>query len=654
MQQLSLRVRIILSFTLGIAVVSLALTILVLNSLASTIESAEHRQLDSYRRSFDTSIADDIETAKALTRLVAGMPDVQTAMKAGDRGKLGELFVSGFADLKRLSGVDQFQFHTAPATSFLRVHLPNKFGDDLSSFRKTVVEANQKGAMVAGLEMGVGGLGLRAVLPIKAGDAAVGSVEFGLNFGQSFVDGFKAQYGTDVTVLVADQQGHFKPLAGTTKEPRLTQPEWADALAGNAVFRRVDDGGIPFAVQASAVRDYSGKPIMVMELSMDKSEYETQYRLGRDKAIMTSAIVTLAGLLLAWILASGISKPMIEMTRVINDLSKGNLDAAIPYVRRADEIGIISRAIEVFKRNALEKRRLEQEHEAFRDKSEIERRQDTLRLASDFESHVNAVVVHVASAATVMDSTSQSLANMAEQTSSQAKAAADAAQNASTSVQIVAAAAENLSASISQIEKEAQQASAVSAIAVEKAMNTSAIVKGLTESATRIGDVVVLINDIASQTNLLALNATIEAARAGDAGKGFAVVANEVKHLASQTARATNEISDQISAVQEVTRQAVSAIEDISQTIADISRVSDSIATSVQGQQVATSEIARNVDVAVDGTAEVAATVGRVTIAAGDAGRAASEVMGEAHQLSRTSEELSREVGDFLRRVRAD
>ena len=652
MLNFSLKSRLILSFTMLLVLVGAGLTGLMLSSLQGTIQRAEMRQLESYRRAFEAAMNGGVTTATALTRLVAAMPQVQTAMAERDRAALAQDFVPTYAGLNSLSGVDQFQFHLAPATSFLRVHMPEKFGDDLSGFRKTVVAANQSGQMVSGLEKGVAGIGIRAVSPIQSEGKAVGSVEFGISVGQPFVTAFKQQYGVDMTVLLADGQGHFKRLAGTRKEPALAEAQWAEALDGKEVFQHQDVDGTPYAVQAAPLRDFSGKPVVVVELAMDSSEYAAQYRADRTMAIAVFVVVTVAGLGLSWLLASGISTPLVHTANVMLDISGGNLAAEIPYQDRRDEVGSMTRAVAVFRNQALENQRLEQDQKQMREQAVVERHRATSALADDLEEHVNAVVEHVASAATEMDATSEALASMAEETMRQAKSAEQSAINASGAVQVVAAAAEQLSESITQIGREAHQASDISRQGVDKATHTNEIVKGLAENASRIGDVVNLITGIASQTNLLALNATIEAARAGEAGKGFAVVANEVKNLANQTAHATNEIADQIGAVQQATQRAVAAIEDIALTIGEISSVSGAIAAAVQQQQQATQEIVQNVASAAQGTAEVASSIACVTQAADEAGEAASQVQSEAHQLSRTSEDLNREVGDFLHRVR--
>jgi methyl-accepting chemotaxis protein len=273
--------------------------------------------------------------------------------------------------------------------------------------------------------------------------------------------------------------------------------------------------------------------------------------------------------------------------------------------------------------------------------------------ADVFENEVHGMVEVVASAATELQSTSQSMAGTAEATSEKATLVAAAAEEAAANVETVATAAEELHASISEISRQVSESTRISQEAVREAERTNQLVNGLAVAADKIGEVVKLINDIASQTNLLALNATIEAARAGDAGKGFAVVANEVKNLASQTARATEDISNQISGVQSATKDAVGAIQGIGTTIGQINEIASAIAAAVEEQGAATREIARNVQEASTGTMEVTNNISSVTEASTETGHAATEVLSAARELSTQSESLKAKVDTFLNDIRA-
>jgi len=272
--------------------------------------------------------------------------------------------------------------------------------------------------------------------------------------------------------------------------------------------------------------------------------------------------------------------------------------------------------------------------------------------ADDFERNVSGMVQIVASASTELESSAQVMSGTADETARQASSVAGAAEQASSNVQTVAAATEELSASIHEISRQVNQSTQIAGSAVEEAERTNSIIQGLAEAAGKIGEVVKLINNIASQTNLLALNATIEAARAGEAGKGFAVVAGEVKSLANQTAKATDEISGQIMAVQNATRNAVGAIHEIGNTIGKMNEIASAIAAAVEEQGAATKEIARNVQEAAYGTGTVTQNIASVTQAAGETGHASREMLSATGELSRQAQQLSGQVHHFLSKIR--
>lgn len=276
-----------------------------------------------------------------------------------------------------------------------------------------------------------------------------------------------------------------------------------------------------------------------------------------------------------------------------------------------------------------------------------------VEMADNFESNVKTVVESVASASTELEMSAQALSDTAKATTEQSTAVAAASEEASTNVQTVAAAAEQLAQSVEEVGRQVQQSSTIASSAVEQAQQTNAEVEGLAEAAEKIGEVVGLINDIASQTNLLALNATIEAARAGEAGKGFAVVATEVKSLADQTAKATDDISGQISAIQSATANAVTAIKGISGTITEVSEIASAIASAVEEQSAATREIAHSVEQAAAGTAEVSQNITGVTNGAEQTGDASNQALEAASELSKQAEMLRSQVDGFLVEVRS-
>ncbi|MEW5727136.1 MAG: methyl-accepting chemotaxis protein [Pseudomonadota bacterium] len=377
------------------------------------------------------------------------------------------------------------------------------------------------------------------------------------------------------------------------------------------------------------------------------------YANARTLVIVGLVVAVLMTGGMAFFLVVNVSRPVAGMTQVMTRLSNNDLSVIIPATDRGDELGAMAQAVQVFKDKMEANRRMEAEAKEAEKRAAESRKRDMNRLADEFDKSVKTIVNGVSSAATEMQASAQALSSVAEQTQRQSTSVAAASEQATANVQTVATATTELSTSISEIGRQVDISSRVSRDAVEEAQRVGGLVQELSQAADRIGDVVKLINDIASQTNLLALNATIEAARAGDAGKGFAVVANEVKSLANQTAKATDEIGQQISSVQGATREAVAAIQGISGTIAQIAEIAGSIAAAVEEQAAATQEIARNVQQAAEGTQEVSTTIVGVNQASTETGSAASQVLGAARELASQSEHLRADVDKFIATVRA-
>ena len=382
------------------------------------------------------------------------------------------------------------------------------------------------------------------------------------------------------------------------------------------------------------------------EASLARAEW--QLALAASLALIGIAVFGLS----IWIVGYRVVGPLTGMAVVMRRLADGDRSVEVPSLGRRDEIGGMADAVAVFRDNAIRADALAAEQRA-EEASKEERRQRVEALAGEFDGRASAVIRVVDASLGQMRGRAEMLSSVARDNAGVAEAVSRAADSTSTNVQMVATATEELSSSIAEIGRQVEQSNRISQRAVDEADSTNMSIQGLAEAAERIGAVVKLISDIAGQTNLLALNATIEAARAGEAGKGFAVVASEVKSLATQTAKATDEIAQQIASMQSATQHSVEAIRGIGRTIGEMSGIAAGIATAVQEQSAATREIASSVQQVAAGTQEVSSSVAGMNESAAATGGAASELLGATEELNAESQRLRREVDQFLAQIRA-
>lgn len=416
-----------------------------------------------------------------------------------------------------------------------------------------------------------------------------------------------------------------------------------DTYVSRELYQAIDPIGEPVAL------------LVDLQIKVAQQEYSAAVEARSQARAVMLVIAGISALVIVFAgrtVVAGVTRPLAGMQQAMRQLANGLLETSVPFLTRKDEIGAMAAAVQVFKDNGLERRRLEAEQAEQR--AAAERRAMAIeRMINGFDSDVNLILRTVASASSELEATAVSLSASAEESAQSATSVSAASEQAAANVQTVAGASEELDASIAEIASRVLSSAGVAGEALKAAHDTEAMILGLVSSADKIGSVVELINDIAGQTNLLALNATIEAARAGEAGKGFAVVATEVKSLASQTAKATEEIDAQISGMQGATARVATAIRSIGEIIQRISESSSAVAAAVEQQSAATSEIVRNITEAATGTQQVSANIFAVTQAASQTGAGAAQVLASSQELARQSETLKGKVEGFFAGIRA-
>jgi methyl-accepting chemotaxis protein len=648
----SIAARLILAISLTVAIACGVLGTFSIIQQRSLMRLALDNELKLQYEGVIAALDYEGRAALAVSAVVAALPPVADSIEKGDRDALMALLGGAQAAMKA-QGISVINLTLPPATIFLRLHDAKAFGDDISARRTTIVTANKTGKPIVGVEAARDTLSIFAMTPIMRNGKSIAVADVGIFFGKEFVDRAKQRLGVDLAVHRFENQA-FTKLASTFGDSVVATPTELKSVFDGATLRREATlGGHPAALYLGQIKNYAGQPVAVIEVIKDTTVYEAAAASSQRDLILGTVAILVAAVLLALFVGRGMSRPLIAITAVMNRLSSGDTEVAIPGSERHDELGTMAVAVDVFRCSMIEARQMRDAQEASKRQIEIEKKKVQAAMANRFETDVKSVVGAVARATQDMQRVAGEITTSVGGTSERAAAAAAASEEASASVSTVAAATEELAASVAEIGRQVTNSAAVADNAVLKAGQTTELVQGLAAAGEKIGEVLRLIGAIASQTNLLALNATIEAARAGESGRGFAVVASEVKALASQTAKATEEIAGQVSAIQSATGNCVTAIGGISGTIQEISGIATTIATAVEEQDAATREIARSVQQAAAGTSEVSLNVAGASHAAAQSRVLADSVLVASGELSQHADTLFKSVDSFLASLRS-
>ncbi len=529
LKNLKLWAKIMVVMSASSLIVCTLLVVSNVNSMSKLIQTAEHNALAAHMKSITNSIYAQSRKAETMSALVAGIPQVRKNFAARDRDALAEMFLPGYKLLHDNYGVEQFQFLLPPATSFLRVHKPQKFGDDLSKMRLTVIKTSKTLEPTRGLEYGVAGLGVRGMVPVIEDQRAIGVIEFGLTFGQPFFDEFKAKNGVDAAMYLKYKNEDFITLGSTHgKDSLLSMETIAQVLTGEPQLQHLDINGVPHAVYAQSVNDFSGKPIGVVEIAMDYSSYVTALSDAKRNSILLGLLALIIGIIIAILTARKIGSQVNAVLMGVNRVAQGDLTNHI-VVEGRDEISQLARATN------------EMRHNLHALASEV---RDKANDVNNAAQKITSVVHRQAATSTEMS------ASVTEITSTMEEFSASSTQIADYSESVVDVANQTLEGSRKGSEAMQSVLEKMHDIRNDNQVSLQEIIELGTKSK-QISKVMEIINNVADQTKLIAFNAALEASSAGDAGKRFSVVAAEIRRLADSVTDSTSEIEIKINEIQD-------------------------------------------------------------------------------------------------------
>lgn len=629
LNRLPIRLRIQLGFILVLLIGIGALLPQFLNTLGKQSDFHESLYIQNLQASVQEQIDNQLAQALNLAAAVASQPSVQYSFAQRDRLALREELLPTFAYLEQNAGIEQMQFHLAPAISFLRLHDPDNHGDDLSSFRHTVVETNRQQQQISGLESGVAGLGIRGVVPVFWEGKHLGSFEMGMSMRQSFVDTFKANHNADIGILRPDGNG-FKPLITTWQGQNIfSTSDLQQVMDGQTISQTMSRDGYVVAAMAAPLKDFSGKIIGAVAVYTDRSQSAAAFNKVMWQTIGMAVIILLAGLAVAMVLALSITRPLNRLLFALRDIAEGEQDLRRRLkVEGADELGQVASLFNTFM-GKVENTVLQ-----------VLNNLGELGSKTQYSSRLTSEALAVAR--TQQDKTQEVSAAMNEMSATAMEIAQNAVSTAEATEQVESSSVEG-----SRAVNDGSQAMLALA---DNVLQASTSIQTLDEYSQNIGSILDVITAISEQTNLLALNAAIEAARAGEHGRGFAVVADEVRGLAQRSKSATSEIHEMIVQLQQGVAQSVAlmeqsqeqatsvaqsseamqaALNEITSAISRVSDMSSQIAAAAEEQTTVSEDINRNLVAINDGAVVAVDHSANISVAASDMGSSIGQLMSD-------------------------
>ena len=629
LNRLSIRLRIQLGFIFVLLLATGILLPLFLSTLNKQSELHESVYTSSLQAAVQEQINNELKQALNLAAAVASQPSIQYFFAQRDRQALLEELLPTFKYLEQNAGIEQMQFHIGPATSFLRLHAPDKHGDDLSSFRHTVVETNRQKQLISGLEDGVAGLGIRGVVPVFWDNKHVGSFEVGLSMRQSFVDTFKNNHNSDIGILRPDGND-FRPLITTWKGSRIfSTQQLRQVMNGETVSQTLDENEQVVLAMATPLKDFSGKIVGAVVVYADRSESAAAFRSTILQTTGTAIVILILGLAVALLLATSITRPLNRLLVALRDIAHGEQDLRrrLDFEGR-DEFGQVATLFNIFMGKV--------ENTVLLVLNSLGELGGKTAVTSQLTSEALSV------ARTQQEKTQEVSAAMNEMSATAMEIAQNAVNTAEATEQVESSSVEG-----SRAVNDGSQAMLTLA---ENVMQASSSIQTLDEYSNNIGSILDVITAISEQTNLLALNAAIEAARAGEHGRGFAVVADEVRGLAQRSKSATSEIHEMIVQLQQGVAESVTlmeqsqqqatevahsseamqaALNEITSATARVSDMSAQIAAAAEEQTTVSEDINRNLVAINDGAVVTVDHSSNISLATSDMGGSIGKLMSD-------------------------